>query len=77
MKPKFTLNTLMFVLFFLISNLLYSGNYFDVYGAHPRANGMSNAVISFINDVSSTYYNPAGLGMPSRLEKFFFFFRKK
>lgn len=62
--------------FFLISNLLYGGNYFDVYGAHPRANRMSNAVISFINDVSSSYYNPAGLGMPSRLEKFFSFLEK-
>jgi long-subunit fatty acid transport protein len=53
-----------------------AGNYFDVYGAHPRANGMANAVSSFINDVSSTFYNPAGLGMPSRIEGLYSFLEK-
>jgi hypothetical protein len=37
---------------------------------------MANAVSSFINDVSATFYNPAGLGMPSRLESYYSFLEK-
>lgn len=66
----------LFLGFFLIVESLNAGNYFDVYGAHPRANGMANAVVSFINDASATFYNPAGLGMPSRLEEYFSFLEK-
>lgn len=50
----------------LLCSNIYAGNFADVYGAHPFATGMGNAVSSFINDSSATYYNPAGLGLPSR-----------
>ncbi|MFN3605477.1 MAG: OmpP1/FadL family transporter [Leptonema sp. (in: bacteria)] len=65
-----------FLIYFISKNILFAGNYFDVYGAHPRSNGMANAVVSFINDVSSIFYNPAGLGMPSRLEGYYSFLEK-
>ncbi|MBI38877.1 MAG: aromatic hydrocarbon degradation protein [Leptospiraceae bacterium] len=45
---------------------LVAGNFADVYGGHPYATGMGNAVSSFVNDSSATYYNVAGLGLPSR-----------
>ncbi|MBU42277.1 MAG: aromatic hydrocarbon degradation protein [Spirochaetaceae bacterium] len=50
----------------LLCSDAFAGNFADVYGAHPYATGMGNAVSSFINDSSATYYNPAGLGLPSR-----------
>lgn len=49
----------------------FAGNFADVYGAHPYATGMGNAVSSFINDSSATYYNPAGLGLPNRGDFFY------
>ncbi len=66
-KHKFILLTTLLIQ----PSILTAGNYFDIYGAHPRANGMANAVTSFVNDVSAIFYNPAGLGMPLRLENFY------
>ena len=48
------------------TNPLWSGNYSDIYGAHPAAGGMGNAVTSRVNDSSAVYYNVAGLGRLSR-----------
>jgi hypothetical protein len=51
------------VLLFLTSfSYLFAGDYGDVYGAHPAANAMGNAVVSTVNDSSSVFYNVAGLG---------------
>ncbi|MCB1170515.1 MAG: aromatic hydrocarbon degradation protein [Leptospiraceae bacterium] len=55
----------------LLCSDAFAGNFADVYGAHPYGTGMGNAVSSFINDSSATYYNPAGLGLPSRGEFLF------
>jgi len=70
------INIIYLLIIFISFSTLKAGNYFDVYGAHPRSNGMANAVSSFINDVSATFYNPAGLGMPSRLESYYSFLEK-
>lgn len=39
-----------------------AGDYGDVYGAHPAANAMGNAVVSTVRDSSAVFYNVAGLG---------------
>ena len=39
----------------LLCSDAFAGNFADVYGAHPYATGMGNAVSSFINDSSATY----------------------
>ncbi|MCX7999786.1 MAG: aromatic hydrocarbon degradation protein, partial [Leptospiraceae bacterium] len=51
-------------IFFLVLSLvpLYAGDYGDVYGAHPAANAMGNAVVSTVRDSSAVFYNIAGLG---------------
>ena len=41
---------------------LFAGDFGDVYGAHPAANGMGNAVTATVNNSSAVYYNVAGLG---------------
>ena len=58
---------------FALCSELQAGNFADVYGAHPYAAGMGNAVSSFINDSSATYYNPAGLGLPSRGDGLYYY----
>jgi hypothetical protein len=50
---------------------LNAGDYGDVYGAHPAANGMGNAVTATVNNASSVYYNVAGLGRLSEGDKIF------
>lgn len=39
-----------------------AGSYGDVYGAHPAANGMGNAVNATSSGSAAVYYNVAGLG---------------
>ncbi|MCB1159357.1 MAG: hypothetical protein KDK45_17785, partial [Leptospiraceae bacterium] len=56
------------IIFLLFYSNLQAGNYSDVYGAHARANGMGNAVSSFVDDSSAVNYNVAGLGRVSRGE---------
>lgn len=57
----------LFILFFAFSNTLYSqtvrkySNEFLAIGVGARALGMSNAHIVSANDVTSGYWNPAGL----------------
>lgn len=58
-------------LFLMITPNLYSGEYGDIYGAHPAANGMGNAVTATVNNSSSVFYNIAGLGRLSEGEKIF------
>jgi long-subunit fatty acid transport protein len=51
------------LLFFLVLSFnLYSGDFGDVYGAHPAQNAMGNAVTATVNNSSAVFYNPAGLG---------------
>jgi hypothetical protein len=50
---------------------LEAGDYGDIYGAHPAANGMANAVVSSVNNSSAVYYNVAGLGRLSDGDKIF------
>jgi len=56
------------ILFFLLTFDVIAGDYGDVYGAHPAANGMGNAVTATINNSASVYYNIAGLGRLSEGE---------
>ena len=57
---------LVFLLFFSISgingqdNSKYSNEFLNI-GVDAKSIGMSNAVVSNISDVNSTYWNPAGL----------------
>ena len=55
---KFTLS----LLFLFTNYTLLAGDYGDVYGAHPAAAGMGNAVTALVNNSSAVYYNVAGLG---------------
>ncbi|HMZ60190.1 MAG TPA: aromatic hydrocarbon degradation protein, partial [Leptospiraceae bacterium] len=48
-----------------ISMNISAGDYGDIYGAHPAANAMGNAVTATVNDSSSVFYNVAGLGKMS------------
>jgi long-subunit fatty acid transport protein len=57
-----------FLVLTVASAQVYAGNYGDVYGAHAAANGMGNAVSSFVNNSSAVYYNVAGLGRISEGE---------
>jgi hypothetical protein len=41
---------------------ILAGDFGDVYGAHPAANAMGNAVTATVNNSSAVYYNVAGLG---------------
>ncbi len=60
----FPLNKYFLILIFcnLIFYDLSAGDYGDVYGAHPAAAGMGNAVTAIVNNSSAVYYNVAGLG---------------
>jgi hypothetical protein len=53
---------LSFIFLFIAANPLFSGDFGDVYGAHPAANAMGNAVTATVNNSSAVYYNVAGLG---------------
>ncbi len=46
----------------LVQIKLIAGDFGDVYGAHPAQNAMGNAVTATVNNSSSVFYNPAGLG---------------
>lgn len=65
------------ILFFLLTFDVIAGDYGDVYGAHPAANGMGNAVTATINNSASVYYNIAGLGRLSEGEKIFALIEKE
>lgn len=47
---------------FVGSYSIDAGDFGDVYGAHPAANAMGNAVTATVNNSSAVYYNVAGLG---------------
>lgn len=69
--------------FFIILFCLYfsmdisAGDNGDIYGAHPAANAMGNAVTATVNDSSSVFYNVAGLGKMSEGDKIFANLEKK
>ena len=46
---------LFLVLLQTINTYMYAGDYGDIYGAHPAANGMANAVTATVNNSSSVY----------------------
>lgn len=50
------------IIYSLETSSIFAGDFGDVYGAHPSATGMGNAVTSTVNNTSAVYYNPAGLG---------------
>ncbi len=54
-----------FILIFLFSNLLFSqakySNEFLTIGVGARAQAMSNSVVANVDDVTASYWNPAGL----------------
>ncbi len=62
---------LIYFTIFLFGLNLDAGDYGDIYGAHPAANGMGNAVTATVNNTSSVYYNVAGLGRLSEGDKIF------
>ncbi len=66
-KLKIALTTLLTI----SSYSLVAGDYGDVYGAHPAANAMGNAVVSTVNNSSAVFYNVAGLGRLSEGDKYF------
>jgi hypothetical protein len=59
------------ILLLTLNTYMYAGDYGDIYGAHPAANGMANAVTATVNNSSSVFYNVAGLGRLSEGEKIF------
>lgn len=66
---KFQKWILLNVFLFLCISSLAAGDYGDIYGAHPAANAMGNAVVSTVNDSSSVFYNVAGLGKQNQGDK--------
>ncbi|PJZ71171.1 aromatic hydrocarbon degradation protein [Leptospira perolatii] len=58
------------VLITCASTELFAGSYGDIYGAHPSAAGMGNAVTSIVNNSSAVFYNVAGLGRLSDADLF-------
>ena len=62
---------LFLILLLTLNTYMYAGDYGDIYGAHPAANGMANAVTATVNNSSSVFYNVAGLGRLSEGEKIF------
>ncbi|MCB1178526.1 MAG: outer membrane protein transport protein [Leptospiraceae bacterium] len=62
---------LLTIFFLIVNSNLNAGDYGDVYGAHPAANAMGNAVVSTVSDSSSVFYNVAGLGRMSYGDKYF------
>ena len=63
--------SIIYIIFIIITNKIFPGDFGDIYGAHPAANGMGNAVTATVNNSSSVYYNVAGLGRLSEGEKIF------
>ncbi|MDX1959141.1 MAG: aromatic hydrocarbon degradation protein [Leptospiraceae bacterium] len=59
------------VVFLIYISNLEAGDYGDLYGAHPAANGVGNAVTATVNDSSSVFYNVAGLGKQNEADKIF------
>ena len=60
-----------FCLFFLISIHIFSQKYSNDFlsiGVDARSISMSNAVVATISDVTSGFYNPAGLNSISNLQ---------
>ena len=61
-------------IFFMLLSITYAqapkySNEFLSIGVGARALGMSNSTTSFVNDVTSGYWNPAGLAMiPSKFQ---------
>lgn len=49
---------------------LFAGSYADTYGMSAKSMGMANAVTATVNDWSSLWYNPAGLGKTYSLPRY-------
>lgn len=66
-RISYLLSAMIGCLFFVHN--AYTANVADTYGLSPKGMGMGNAMTAHVNDWSSVFYNVAGLGRTTHLQK--------